>query len=196
MPSLKLDTLSPFGRLAVKLDGDFAEFDRISGQIQRMEIQSDSDLDHAVKLLNKFAEHGRNISEGIQEFSKSLQDAREKSEASAKIVAERAQQVLQRKQEQDQLREKLAHVEQKAKAVNAGLAGIFTPPKAEISPHEKRAWTDQLGQLSVHLTGFIEEVGAIREEAGRAHFTGITRDTDSLLGTLQSAQRKLSTVLN
>jgi len=49
-----VDTLSPFGRLAVTLDTDFSELSRLSGQIQRLDLDTDGDLDHAVKLLNEF----------------------------------------------------------------------------------------------------------------------------------------------
>src|SRR5690349_11854543 len=107
MPALRLDDLSPFGRLAVKLDEEFSALARLSGQIERLVLDSEGDLEHAVKLLNQFAEHGKNITDGIQEFSKVLREAQERSESAAKLVADRAQLIQQRKEQQRALQGKL-----------------------------------------------------------------------------------------
>src|SRR4051812_45259090 len=116
MASINPEHLSPFGRSALKLDGDFSELVRIGGQLQRLELDSDSGLEHAIKLLGQFAQHGQAIAAGIQDFSRSLQELREKSEAAAKLVSERAQAIQQRKQLREQIREKLARVEDQVKA--------------------------------------------------------------------------------
>ena len=191
MASIPLDSLSPFGRLAVKLDGDFSELTHISGQLQRLEIDSDSGLKRAIKLLEQFARHGQNITEGVQEFSRSLQEARERSEAAAQIIAERAQLIQQRKQQHDQVREKLTQLEQKVKAANASLAGLKKHDKSEYSDEEKVQIRAQLERLGSHLVGFIEEAQTIKEEAGRSKFKEIQHDAQSLQEALQSSRRKL-----
>src|SRR5579864_7887089 len=156
MPSLSLDSLSPFGRLAVKLDNDFSELARISAQLQRLEIESDGSLEHAIKLLNQFAQHGQSITDGIQEFARSLQEARERSEAAAKLVAERAQLIQQRKQEQNQVQEKLTQLEEEVKAANASLAGLRKRDNGGYSDEEKLQIRAQLELLNSQLSGFIE----------------------------------------
>jgi hypothetical protein len=55
MPTIQLEHLTPFGRLAVKLDADFAELIRLSGQIQKADLQSDSGLTHAAKQVEERA---------------------------------------------------------------------------------------------------------------------------------------------
>jgi len=196
MPAVSLDSLSPFGRLAVKLDGDFSELDRISRQLQRIEIDSDSGLERAVKLLEQFAAHGQSIAGGIQEFSNSLQAAREKSEAAARFVGERAQVVQERKGQQNQLRQKLGEVERKVKEINSGLAGFRKTAQAAPSDEDKRQITAQLERLHSQLADFIGTAQTIKQEAGRLRFKGIERETDALLDTLRSARRKLSTTLH
>src|SRR4051812_29981594 len=118
--SSKIDPqhLSSFGRLAVKLDADLGELTRLSAQIQRLDLETDSDLDHSVKLLGKFADIGRDISVGIQDFSRILQEARDKSEGAIQLVAERAELIRQRKQRQKEVREQLSQVEQNVRATN------------------------------------------------------------------------------
>ena len=91
MPSLHLDDLSSFGRLAVALDQHFLELTRLSGQIERLDIESESGLERAVKALNEFAEHGTSLSDGFQGLSNVLEEVRTRSEAAAQIVSARAQ---------------------------------------------------------------------------------------------------------
>jgi chromosome segregation ATPase len=179
MGSLNTDSLSPFGSLAVKLDCDFSELERLSGQIQRLDIDSENGLDRAVKLLGQFAQHGQSITEGIQDFSKSLQAARESSEKAAALVFERALLIQQRKQEQEQLQEKLGQLGLKVKQVSETLANQSPLP-------------EQIESLDSYLAEFMTEVQAIKDEASRTKLKGIERNAESLFGTLQSARRKLN----
>jgi hypothetical protein len=196
MASINLDTLSPFGRMAVKLDVDFCELMRLSGQIEKLEINSDSSLDRAVKLLDQFAHHGQNIAEGITEFSRILQDARDRSEAAAKLVAERAPMVQERRQQQNLVQEKLLQLEQQVKEVNASFTGFKNRGQIGSAQEEKGHLRTELERMNSHLADFIESAQAIKAEAGQSRFKSLERDADSLLTTLHSARRKLTTALS
>ncbi|MBI3299015.1 MAG: hypothetical protein HYZ75_12665 [Elusimicrobia bacterium] len=50
MPSIRLEDLSPFGRLALKLDQELSELARVGGQIARVDIGSDNGLDEKGSL--------------------------------------------------------------------------------------------------------------------------------------------------
>ena len=165
----------------MKLDTDFSELIRISGQIERLEFQSDSGLERALKLLTQFAQHGQNITEGIQEFSQALQSARENSEKAATLVAERAQEVQQRKQTRDAMQEKIGQLGSKVKQLNETLSTAREP--------------EQLNALDSHLAAFIEEARTIKQEAAELNLKEIARNAESLFGTLQSARAKLSPVI-
>jgi chromosome segregation ATPase len=188
MPSIRMDELSPFGRLALKLDGDFSELSRLSGQLERLDLESESDLDHAVKLLSQFSQHGQEFAQDMQEFSKSLKEAHERSEAAAKSVGERAHQVQERHQRRSQLQDKLALVEHDIKTASAMLAGSRKDDKLIIKA--------QFEQLSQKLVGFIESGQAIKEEAVRLKFKRIEREALSMLDTLQALRRKIQSILS
>jgi chromosome segregation ATPase len=192
MPSIQLDTLSAFGRAALKLDTDFSELTRLGRQIERLDIDSDSGLERALKLLEEFAQHGTNISEGIQHFSKYLQEAREQSEIAAKTVSERAQLVLQRKQQQNQTREKLNQLEEKVKGANASLSGF---KKENFSESEKRELRAELERLNGDLKTFLAEAQTIKDEAGQSNFKNIERDAQNLLDALRSSSRRVDKVI-
>jgi len=112
MSSIRVDTLSPFGRLAVTLDTDFfPELSRLSGQIQRLDLDTDGDLDHAVKLLNEIyalcaGDHRRQSSKFSQSFWK-LKPARMRR---LRAWPSEPQLIQQRKEHQAQIHGKLAQV--------------------------------------------------------------------------------------
>jgi hypothetical protein len=105
MPSIRPEDLTPFARAALKLDRELVELARLGEQISRTDIDSDSGLDEGVKILTRVSQHGH-IAETMQEFSASLQEARDKAQAATKLVAERAEMIQRRKQKQDQLQER------------------------------------------------------------------------------------------
>jgi hypothetical protein len=191
MASINPDNLSPFGRLAIELDGSFVEISRLSLQIQRLDIHSDSGLDHALKLLNQFAQHGQSVAEGMKDFSKLLQDAHHKTDMAAQAVAERAQVIYQRKQQQNQLQEKLALVEKDLSSVSQNLAGFRQEGKKEFSEEEKQNLTAALSQLQGQLEHFVTIAQSIKDEATELKFKNMERTAQSLLDSLQASHRKI-----
>lgn len=75
MPSIRFKDLTPFGRLALKLDREFAE---LSDQLSGLNIESDGDLDQGVKQLERAAKTGQSMAESMQDFAVSLQATRRK----------------------------------------------------------------------------------------------------------------------
>ncbi len=194
MPSIKTDSLSAFGRLALQLDNDFTELNRLSGQLQRLDIDSESGLEHAVKVLNQFAQHGTSISNGIQDFSRVLQEARAKSEEAAKAVGDRAQEIYLRKQQQNQIREELGKVEANVKAVNARLSGFKKEGRSEFSDKEKIQLREELERINVDLKKYLAEVQAIKTAASAAKFKSVERDAQGLLDALRASSRRVDKV--
>lgn len=196
MASINLETLSAFGRLAVKLDLDFLELSRLSGQIQRLDIESDGGLDRAAKLLEQFAQQGKNISEGIKDFSQHLQNVREQSEIAAKSVAERSEDIRRRREEQNQIREKLNEVERNVVSANATLATFKKEGKTIFSDDEKTEIKTHLTRLNVDLKKFVEAAQSIRDAAGQSNFKSVERDAKSLLEALRASAKKIEKVIS
>jgi chromosome segregation ATPase len=191
MPVSKLETLSPFGRLAVALDADFSQLERLSGQIQRLDIETDGGLDHALKLLNDFAERGQSIAQGIGEFAQAMQQAQARSEKAAQLVAERAEAIQARKEKQQKLNNQLAQVKQQVKIVNDGLASFRKPGAGELSDADKAEIKTGLDQVQDHFGRFIADIQSLKVEAGQARFKSLERDAQALLDTLESSRRKI-----
>jgi len=194
MANLQLESLSDFGRAAVKLDNDFTELVRLSGQLKRLDIDSESGLDRAVKILSQFAQHGQNISAGIQDFSKFLQEARQRAEVAAQLVTERAQQIRERKEIQSQIREKLGRVEQSVQTVNASLAGFKKEGSTNFSEKEKLQLRTELERINVDLKRFMADTQVIKDEAAGAKFKSVERDAQNLLDALRASCRRVDKI--
>lgn len=195
MPSIRLEELSVFGRLALKLDKEFSELTRLREKIERLSLESESDLDHAVRLLSEFSRQGQTISGDMQEFSKALEEASLRSEAAAKSVGERARQVQERRQQRDELQEKLVRLDQDIQTANAGLLGGGKRETKTPSDDERARIKAQFTQLHARLADLIEPARKIKEEAASLKFRKIERDAQSMLDSLVALRAKLETLL-
>ncbi len=196
MPSIRLEELSSFGRSALKLDRGFSELARLGEQIERLNLESDHDLDHALKLLKKFSLQGQAIAEDMQEFSRSLQEARERSEAAAGAVGERAKLLQERRTRRAELQERLLRVEQDIQAANAGLVGERRGEKSVLPEENKSRVKTRFSELHQKLADFIQTAQTIKKEAAQLKFKRIQRDAQSMLDHLQTLRGKLQTLLS
>ncbi len=196
MPSVRLEDLTEFGRLAVRLDRDFAELARACEQIARVNLESDAGLDDGVKILGRVARYGQSIAEGMQGFAKALQEARDGAEAGTKLAAERAQLIQKRKQRRDELQQKLHGLQQEVQAAGATLAGFSEPGKKDLSEEGKRRIAAELERLQEPLDRFIEAAKALKAEAAGANFKRLERQADSMLDSLQATRRKIAQAIS
>lgn len=192
MPSIRLEDLTPFGRAAVTLDREFAELARVGEQIARVDVESDGGLDQGVKLLNRAAQHGQSIADAMLEFSRSLQEARDASDAAMKAVSERAELIRQRRQREEELQRRLDQLKEDLTAAGAGLARSSPPAAGGLSDQDKRRIAAELEKLLEPMSRFIAAGRAIKDEAARSRFRRVERQADSIIDSLESSRRKLS----
>lgn len=191
MTSIRLEDLTPFGRLAVKLDHEFSELARVGGQIAGVDLETDNGLDEGIKILGRVARYGESIAATMQEFSQSLQEAREKAESATQLVAESAQVIKQRRQRQDELQDRLTRLKEEISAAGAGLADFKPPADKEPSDDDKRRIAAELERLRAPLARFIEVGQAIKAEAAASNFKRLERQADSVIDFLEASRRKI-----
>jgi len=194
MPSIRLEDLTPFGRLALQLDREFAELARVGGLIEKVDLGTDAGLDEGVKILTRVAAHGQNIAATMQDFGKALQEARDKAEAATKRVAERAELIKKRRQEQDALQEKLGVLKEGLKTLGAGFSGA-AKPAGELTDEDRRRIAADLEALQAPMTKFVEAAQAIKAECARANFKRLERQADAVIDSLQASRKKIAQAL-
>lgn len=192
MPSIRPEDLTPFSRAALKLDQEFAELARVSEQMEGVDLETDGGLDEGVKMLNRAANCGQAIADTMQEFSRSLQEARDKAEAATKVVAERGQRIQQRRQHQELLQEKLTQVKEILKTAGAGLAGVGGAERGELTDEDRRQIASELQRLQEPMTRLVEAAQAIKTEAARSNFKRVERQADSVIDSLQASLKKIA----
>lgn len=196
MPSIRSEDLTPFGRIALKLDKEFAELADVSERISRANLETDNGLDEAVKILTKAAQYGQSLAETMHAFSAALQGARDKAEADMKVVAERGQLIQQRRQRQDELEGKLNRLKAEVRTAGSSLAAPAAPAKGDLSEDDKRRIAAQLESLQAPLAGFIEAARAIKAEAAGANFRRLERQCDAMIDSLQASRQKIAKAIS
>lgn len=194
MPSIRQEDLSPFARLALKLDSELAELVRAGEQIAKLNLESDSGFDEGVRILNRVSQYGQSAAVTMQGFSAALQEARDKAEAATGLVAERAQLIQKRKQEQDLLGEALSKIKDEVAAAGAGLSA-FAKPQGEASEDDRRRIASELERLREPMAKHVEAIKALKARAAEGGFKRLERQAESMVDSLQSTLRKIAQAL-
>lgn len=192
MPSIRLEDLTPFGRISVKLDQELSDLVRAGGEITGVNLESDRGLDEGLKILNRVALCGESVAVTMQEFALALQEARDKAEAATKLVSERAETISRRRQKQDELEERLDRLKLEVKEAGASLAGFAPPPSGEPTEDDKRKIAEQLERMLAPMTRFVEAAQAIKDEASGANFTRVVRQAEAMIDSLNASRRKIA----
>lgn len=194
MSSIRPEDLTPFGRIALRLDQEFAALTRAGEQIAGVDLETDGGLDEGVKILNRVAAQGQSLAETMQGFALALQEARDKSEAATKLVAERAELIQERRRREDQLAERLAQIKQAIAAAGAALAGLGAAGAA-LGDADKRRVAAELGKLREPMDRFIAAAEAIKAEAAGGKFRRVERQAESVIDSLKASRRKIADAL-
>jgi hypothetical protein len=195
MPSRDKKDLSAFGLSAVSLDADFVELERLSRQIERIDIDSDSGLERAQRLLVQFAECGQRVADGATGFSKVLEEARAGAEKAAQVVSARAAEIQERQQHNDRMLERFRLLSETVGQITALLAPFRKAAGSALSQEDRVLIQQQIPDIDSQLGALIEEAFKLRNDARDSKMRNVERNADSLAQTLASARRRLSELL-
>jgi chromosome segregation ATPase len=192
--SLQSKVLSSFAEAALSLDKDFTELDTLSGQLERLDLNSDSGLERAKEILAKFGECGSRIGDGVQKLAKELEEARVRAEKAASSVSARATEVQERQQAHDRLSEKFHTLTEMVRKVSTLIAELKKAEGQKMTDEEKTLVTQRLPEFESQLSLLVEEAQKLKNEAQEANMKTLVRNADSLSQTLLSAKRKISSL--
>ncbi|MEW6057213.1 MAG: hypothetical protein AB1540_11420 [Bdellovibrionota bacterium] len=186
---------SLFVQAALALDSDFAELERLSGQLERLPIESDSGLEQARKALTRFSECGSRIGEGVKILAKELEDSRSRAERAAQIVSERAVAIQKRFEQTEQMLARFRSLGEMAGKINAAVVQLQKPTQSgELSAEEKALLAKHMPEIDSNLAILLDETRKLREDAGAVNMKALEREADSMAQSLQSVRQKLSSM--
>jgi chromosome segregation ATPase len=187
--------LTPFAEAALTLDSDFAELEQLSGQLDRLSLESDTGLERAKKILAQFGECGGRIGDRLQNLAKTLDEARSGAEKAAQLIADRAVRVQERQQQNDQLAERFGTLNGMVRTISTALSQLKKPEGAKLSEEERTFLSEKLPELDQQMRTLSDEAFKLKEDAQKANMKTLERNADSLAQTLSSARRKLGSFI-
>ena len=190
-----LKNLSPFGKSAVALDHDFLELERLSGQISRIELESDTDLERAQLLLTKFSEVGQKMADKMQDFARTLGEIRSRSDNAAQVVAERSIQLQERRSLYTQGSQKYQTLIERVQQASGVIVKFSRPSYEVFSDEDKNHLRKQMSDLDSLLLPLILEARELKEYAGQYKMKALERSAHSIGQSLEASMRKVTQAL-
>lgn len=178
---------SPITQAAARLGDDILEMQRLSAELSKVEVNSDSGLDRARALLKHFTECSQRIGEEMKALGGALDEGRQQVEAAVETVAARASAIQERQAEAEQMLSRFNTLSDMVRKVADAVAPL------QGQGHSKEV-AERLPEIRTNLDVLIEEARSIKSQAKAANMRTMESNADSLMHSLQGIQRKLQTL--
>lgn len=166
---------SPLVQSVLALDHQLAELERIGGKINSTDMTADVDVDFVQKLMTRFAECGRSISEEVSNLSMHLQQSQSRAEAVAQVVSKQAELFKARRDEQMEKLEQFRALGEKVRELT------------ETTGRDR----SNLPAFEAQLTVIVDELEKLRESARNSRMKALANNVQSLVQKLQAVLKKL-----
>jgi DNA repair exonuclease SbcCD ATPase subunit len=168
---------SPLVQSVLALDHQLAELERIGGKINSTDMTADVDVDFVQKLMTRFAECGRSISEEVSNLSTHLQQAQSRAESVAQVVSKQAELFKVRRDEQMEKLEQFRALGERVR--------VLTEATADLRDRSN------IPAFEAQLTVIIDELEKLRESARNSRMKALANNAQSLVQRLQAVLKKL-----
>ncbi len=185
-------TASPLVLSVSALDTHFSELVRLSAKIDELPLKSDTDYEQLERLLIRFAENGDGVSKQIMLMSQALSESRSKAEAVAQAVALKAEQLQNRKLDEQKKMEQFRLLGEKVRDLSATLSEFKDLDGANLSTEDKEKMLVRLVDFEVQLRPLIEEATTLKKEGHLAKMKILEQNADSLSQSLLAVSKRLS----
>lgn len=196
MTTQKNKPQTAFGQAALLLDEEFARFERLAREIERLSFNSDKGLERARTLMKEIDACRERMEASMHALSRGLDESRASNEAAVQLVAERAMALRERERETEQMVLRFKTLAEMVKKVSAAVAQLKRPSAGEMSPEDQKILTTRLPEINASIDVLIEEARKLMEDAHARNLKEIERNADSLRQSLQSARRKLNLLVD
>ena len=183
---------SPLVKAVLALDDHLTELERVGTKINSTDMTSDFDPEFIQKLMTRYAECGKDISEEVTNLSARLQEAQERAQAVAQGVSRQAELFSVRRKEENEKVEEFRILGEKVRDLNAAI-GQFRRPHGEGMTAEDRAkLTSNIPAVEAQVADLIDELQKLRLSARNSRMKSLEKNAESLTQTLQAVRKKLA----
>ncbi|WP_413574670.1 hypothetical protein ACLVWU_10610 [Bdellovibrio sp. HCB290] len=189
----KIKEPSPLVESVLVLDSYLSEIVRLGDKIQTMDLKSDFDFEQAQKLMNRFAECGQGVSDGVLKLSQNLTKARAKAEKAAEVIAERATLLEARHNLHQQKMQDFSLLGQKVAALTLSLNDLKRPEGSTLTDEDRNNLKTRLADFDTQLEPLIQEAKDLRTSAQESRIKTLEQSTESLVQKLTTVRKQLET---
>jgi len=178
-------------RSVLALDSYLSELERVGTKINGTDMSSDFDGEYIQKLMTRFTECGKGISEEVTNLSTQLREAQARAEAVAQGVSRQAELFNIRRNERNEKLEEFRVLGEKVRELTAAI-GRFRPARGDCLTDEDRTkLTSNVPDFEARVAGLIEELQNLRQSARDSRMKALEKNAESLAQTLQAVRKKL-----
>ncbi len=181
-------------RAVLALDNHFSELVRLASKIDSLGMKSDSDFEQAERLMQHFAERGEGVATEVAAMSKALNDSRVQAEAAAELVSARAEQLQNRKLDQQKKMEEFRLLGEKVRELTSHISELKRTDDTVLTEAERIQMTERLKKFELLLHPLIEEATSLRKEAHLSKMKILEQNADSLSQSLLAVSKRLASL--
>lgn len=179
--------MSEFARAALALDVRFEEFCRLSAELERVSIDSDSGLERARILLKDLNECREGFTPASQDMARALEGARQRTAEAAQKVETREQAVQDRVSHVDQMLSRYRLLGDTVRRVTTAVAELKQSPEGGLSPDERSMLASKMPEINAQMNIVVDEAKRLMDDARDANMKILERNCDSLRQTVQTS---------
>jgi len=185
MPNKKDKRDSALVKAVLALDGYLAELERVGAKINSTDMTSDIDVGFIQKLMTRFTECGKGVSDEVANLSAHLREAQARTEAVAEGVSRQAELFSARRNEQNEKMEKFHFLGEKVRELNAAIGGV-RGDRAKLK--------SLVPEFEAQLSLLVKELQDLRKSARDSRMKVLEKNAASLAQTLDAVRKKLNAV--
>lgn len=189
---LKNKDLSPLVQSVLSLDANFSSLERLSAQIDELELKNEFDFKQMRLFMNKFAECGDAVSTEIVQLAQLLGESRARAESAGKLVSAKAELLQSRQTEEDKQTAAFLALAGKVQKLNQDLQDFKKPEGETMSDNDRAILTHRFAEVEQHIEPLIKEARQIKKEAQLAKMKVLEQNADALSQSLVAVKQKLS----
>jgi oligoendopeptidase F len=182
---------SPLVKSILALDNYLTELERIGTKINSTDMTSDFDVEYVQKLMTRFAECGKGVSEEVTNLSTQLYEAQARAEAVAQGVSRQAELFNIRKAKQNEKLEEFRILGERVRELNAAISRFRRPHGDSLTDEDRAELTSNIPGFEAQLSVLIEDLQKVRQSAQNSRMKALEKNAESLLQTLQAVRKKL-----
>jgi len=172
----KADDQSDLAEAALALDHELRRFDELSAAAARAKLNTEKNLERATDALTRAAESQDRINAQVQKLVAAVAAARQKQEADAAALVERAKEIAARRKEFAELLQRMSGLGAAAREVQEML----------------KAGPDRLDEIQERMQRVADEAAGISQAAAEKEMEDVARQADGLRQQVLAAKNKVA----